>query len=144
MASVYQNIRGALQSALAAISGLPTIVYESQDYSPNPGTPFITAALVPGSGRPASMGPSHAVLHEGSFEINVVWPRKRDGVASGTGPAEAIADSIKAAFHVSNVFTLNDVTVRTRYAERIGAAMIEPDWLRLPIRVSWYSYDFSY
>ena len=138
MASLYQNIRGALQNRLAGVAGIPDIAYEGSVYTPLPKTPYVDCKFMPGSGRPATMGDGHLVKHQGTFEINAVYP---SGV--GTGAAEAMADTIKAAFTASTILTLNSVTVRLSYAER-GPVMPDATWIRLPISVGWYLYSTDY
>lgn len=138
VATLYQNIRGALQTRLASVTGIPTIAYEDRRYTPVPGTPFIEAILIPISGRPQTMGDDPLLLHEGTFQIACVYP-----AGKGTGKAEAMADTIKGFFKVKDVLTLNGDSVRIRYSERVRA-LEEADWLRVPVSIGWYLYSPEY
>lgn len=142
--SLYQNIRGALQATLAGVSGIPAaIVYEGQIYRPQAGTPFVECRVLPATGRPATMGSSHLILHEGAFEIVVVYPLARQGQTGGTGPAEAVADAIKEAFNVSTPKSQGGDSIRFDWAER-RPLIIDEQWVRVPISVSWYIYSTEY
>lgn len=133
-----QNIRYALESRLATVSGLPAIAYEGVRYTPAPGTAFIEPTIVPTAERPATMGDDHLVLHEGLFMVLLVYPNGK-----GAGAIEAMANAVKAKFKASDVSTVNGVTVRFRYAER-RPSIHEPDWVRVPISIGFYLYDTDY
>lgn len=138
MTSLYQDIRNALQTRLETVTGLPETVYEGVSYAPVPGTPFIASALVPAAARPVTMGQDHLILHEGTFEIAVSYP---SGV--GTGSAEAMADAIKAVFTAESVLTVGANNIRIRYSER-RQALIDSDWIRIPVSVGWYLHSQTY
>ena len=98
--SLYQDIRGALQNRLAAVTGIPAIAYEGKGYTPVAGTPFVEPVFIPISSPPVTNGDQKVFLHEGLFQVAVVYP-----VAKGTGPAEAMADAIKASFTPGTVLS---------------------------------------
>lgn len=136
--TLYVDIRGALQSRLAAVTGVPAIAYEGMPYTPVIGTPFINAQIVQSNGRPATMGDDHLLLHSGSFELGVTYPS-----GAGTLAAETMADTIKADFRANDVLTQGSTKVRLRYAERYMAD-ITPDWVRIPISIGWYLFATDY
>lgn len=137
--SLYTNIRGALQSRLETVEDIPTIAWEGIDFTPTTGSAFVVAIFAPQSVRPASMG-NITYRHDGTFEISVVYPRFPIGLPGGTFPAEEMADAIKARFTPDVPLELNSVFVRISYCER-RAALIEPDWIRIPVSVAWFVYD---
>lgn len=137
--SLYQDIRGALQNRLLTVSGLPSsVAYEGVPFKPVQGTPFVEPVFQPINGRPATCGPDHFVLHEGLFNVAVVYP-----AGQGTGAAEAMADLIKEAFRAGTVLTLNANQIRTHWAER-KAVLHDAGWVRVPVSISWYLYSTSY
>ena len=136
--SLYQDIRGALQTKLAAVSGVPQLVYEGFAYEPVIGTPFCVCQILPIYSRPATLGPAHLVWHRGTFELALVYPSGR-----GTGTAEAMADTIKAAFTADVTATQNNVTVRFRHAER-RPIIVDTPWIRVPVSIAWYLYTETY
>lgn len=137
-ASLYQNIRGALQTHLANVSGVPTIAYEGVKFTPTVGTPYLGTSLVPTSARPGPIGVNSILRHQGLFLVDAVYPN-----GSGTATAEAMADTIKAAFTTQTTLSLNGVDVRISYSER-GQIQQEADWLRVPIAIGWYVYSQTY
>jgi len=139
MPSLDQNIRGALQNTLGAVTGIPEIAYEGITYKPKAGTAFVAATIVSGPERPATMGDGHLVLHEGSFEIVLVYPSTK-----GTATIEAMANLVKSAFKASGSATVGSDTVRFRHAERRGPITPDADWLRLAISVPFYLYSQDY
>lgn len=135
--TLYVDIRGALQSRLAATSGIPSIAYEGIEFTPVVGTPWCEAIFVPaGNGGPSTTG--QLIRHEGSFEVSLVYP-----TGNGTGLAEAMADAVKARFKVTDLAMVGSTTVRFRYAER-RQALIDTDWIRIPISIGWYLYSDTY
>jgi len=137
--SLYNDIRGALVTKLAAVSGIPALADEGDTYSPVVGTPFVEYVNAPSQSRPVTMGGDHLKLHQGIFHVAVVYPTK-----SGIGAAETMADAIKEAFPVDvSTITQNSITVRIRYAERLGA-ITQTDWVRIPIEIKWYLYTEAY
>jgi hypothetical protein len=53
MASIQNDIRAALESHLAATSGLPSIAYENVAFEPTTGTSFLKVQYLPTVTRPA-------------------------------------------------------------------------------------------
>jgi len=136
--SLYNDIRGALAAQLATVSGLPEIAPEAVPFRPTVGTAFVDYVLVPLSSRPSTMGTDHLILHEGTFEMGVVYP-----VNDGIGAAETMVDAIKAVFTADTVLTLNANKVRIRYSER-RQALLDSTWMRIPVSVGWFLYTTTY
>ena len=63
MASIYRDIRAALETKLAAVSGIPTISYENVSYDRANGTSYVETSFLPTLRRPAVRGlnPSNAI-----------------------------------------------------------------------------------
>lgn len=134
------DIRGALQTRLATVAGIPAIAHEGQRFAPVPGTPFVPCKVVWVSGRPSTLGDGHLVAHNGTFEVAAVYPAE-----TATGDAETLASAIKNHFKASDVLTLDgsDIKVRIRHAERLPA-MEDGDWIRVPVSIAWYLFATDY
>lgn len=130
MPSISQNIEGALNAQLAAVSGIPTIAYAGKPFSPTTGTAYVRAVYNPTSGRPFSISGA-SKMHQGTFEVAVVYPAN-----TATGAASAMADLIRESFAPGSILTLNGVRLKIRYAER-RAAMIDGEWVRVPVSIAW-------
>lgn len=138
--TVMQDIRAALEQQIANVSGIPSSsnrAWENVKFVPTTGTSWVRMALVPVTSRPAVMGPSPQIRHDGSFLVTAHLPE-------GTGPAgaDALADAIRAAFSVDTGLTSGGTTVRFRYAER-SVAVLDTPWYIVTVSISWYSYSSS-
>ena len=69
MASVYRDIRAALETKLKAISGLPSISYENSSYDRKNGTSYVETFFVPQSRRPAVRGLNPQQRYDGVFTV---------------------------------------------------------------------------
>lgn len=136
--TLYTDIRGALVTQLQTVTGLPALAHEGVPYTPVVGTPFVSYAVVAASARPRTLGTNHLILHEGTFEVSVVYPSE-----DGIGAAEAMADAIKAKFTADTTVTQGANTVRFRYAER-RQALTQTDWNRIPVSTSFYLFTEEY
>lgn len=133
MASLYQNIRGCLQSRALATPGFPArCAFEGALFSSTVGTPWARLTLMPQMGRPYSVS-AGLMRHSGLFQVSVFLPA---GGGPGTGAAEAIADAVKARFVAGMKLAQGGETVEIEYAER-SQAMVEADWISAPVTVGW-------
>jgi len=136
MPSLRQNIRAALQAHLIAVPNAPTrVAYEGKPFEPQTGQPWIEPTLIPNPSRKASCGEDGLYLHEGTLQVGVVYPS-----GEGTAKAEAMADAITAAFKAGTALVADSVTVRTRYAERVGVAVEDASWIRVQVSIGWFLY----
>lgn len=133
--TLYQDIQGALETILQGIPGIPEIAFDGVAFTPTVGVPYVVPVLVPVVGRPATMGDDNFKLHEGLFQISVVWPS-----GQGMGAAAAMADLIKSHFKVETVASHNGTKVRFYYAER-QPHFTDTDWVRIPIQISWFIFS---
>lgn len=131
-ASLYQDIEGALETRLNTVPGLPAVAAEGQTYNPTAGVPFVEPVHIPISSPPTTNGDQKIYLHEGLFQIAVVYP-----VTKGRGPAVAMADLIKSYFTPGTVLTKGNAVVRFRSAQR-SRALIDSQWVRIPVSIAWY------
>lgn len=130
----FTTIRAGLEKTLAAIVGVPTILYENVAKSPMNGTPFIRSTLIPSSSRAAVMGPSPSVLHRGIFLLDVYQPENL-----GPGAADVQADALLTAFAPGTQIVEDTELIRVLSAERTGG-FNEPPWYVVPVTITWYSY----
>lgn len=133
--SLYTDIRGALQVQLGAVSGIPTIHYETAPDKPTLGTPFVVCSVVPNASRRSTLGKSPNILHEGTFEVELFYPSGK-----GTASIETMADTIKASFTPDTSLSQGDASLNLRYSER-GPILTDTDWIRLNTSISWYAYS---
>ena len=135
MASIYDNIRVALEVKLSGISGLPEVAWENLSYTPTTGTSFVKPRLIPTVREPAVRGLNPQIYYQGLFRVDCFVPE-------GLGPAAAddLADKIIDAFEATTDVSNNGTTVSIRYAER-EQGMPDGSFFMVPVNIGWYIYN---
>jgi len=135
MASIYDNIRAALEVKLSGISGLPEVAWENLTYSPTTGTSFVKPRLVPTVREPAVRGLNPQIYYQGIFRVDCFVPE-------GLGPSAAddLADKIIDAFEATTDVSHGGITVSIRYAER-EQGMPDGSFFMVPVNVGFYIYN---
>jgi len=139
MASIQNDIRAALESHLAATSGLPSISYENVAFEPTTGTSFLKVQYLPTVTRPAVRGLNPQLRYQGVFSVTVFAPEGQ-GPATADDYANKVIDAFAATTDIS--FTNGDaetIIVSIDYAER-QQGMIDSPWYFVPINIGWYIY----
>jgi hypothetical protein len=139
MASIYNDIRAALESHLADVSGLPSVAYENVSFEPQTGTSYLKVIYIPTERRPAVRGLNPQQRYQGVFSVISYTPE-------GKGPKEAddYANSIIEAFEATTdiSFTNSDaetINVSIDYAERQQGFLDSP-WYYVRVDIGWYIY----
>ena len=135
MASIYDDIRAALEVKLSGVSGLPDVAWENLNYTPTTGTPFVKPRLVPTVREPAVRGLNPQIYYQGIFRVDCFVPE-------GLGPAAAddLADKIIDAFEATTDVTNGSTIVSIRYAER-EQGMPDGAFFMIPVNIGWYIYS---
>lgn len=136
--SVHVDIRGALQTALAGVSGVPDINYDTMPKNPTKGTPYIACAYIPVDSDRETIGASPSMDYTGEFLIRLHYPSGK-----GTSDIETMAGTIREAFPLDGSLSQNGVSVNIRSNTRSN---IEPDtdWISLDVSIGWYTYSKRY
>lgn len=140
MASIYRDIRAALETQLAAISGIPPISYENVSFDRANGTSYVETLFVPRSRRPAVRGTSPQQRYEGVYTVICYAPE-----GNGPGAADEIADKVLDAFDAATdvSYTNGDgdsFTVSIDYAERESGGLDTPFYY-VPVNIGFYIYN---
>lgn len=138
MASIYDDIRAALEVKLSNVVGIPPIAYENLSYSPTTGTSFVQPRFIPVSRRPAVRGLNPQQRYDGVFRVFCYVPE-------GNGPAAAddLADKVIDAFDATTDISFNNgsstIVVSIDYAERDNGFVDSP-WYYVAVNIGWYIY----
>lgn len=136
--TVYNDIRQALESQVANVTGIPAAAHRTWEnqgpYTPTPGMAWVRSTLMPVDNPPAAIGPNPPLRYSGLFRIEVFWPEN-----VGPASAETLADNIRAVYYVGVGFTKNTTTVRVEYAKRLPGFPDTP-WYVVPVDVRWFAY----
>lgn len=135
MASIYPEIRSALEVKLASISGIPDIAWENAEYSPTTGTSYVKPRLVPTVREPAVRGTNPQMYYQGVFRVECFVPE--DG---GPNAADELADKIIDAFEATTDVAYGGTTVSIRYAER-DLGVLDGAFYTVPVMIGWYIYN---
>jgi hypothetical protein len=139
MASVYDDIRAALEVRLSNITSIPAIAYENVSFSPTTGTSFVQPKLIPTSRVPAVRGLNPQQRYEGVFRVFCYTPE-------GNGPsvADDLADKIIEAFDATTDISFTNassetIIVSVDYASR-DEGRIDNPWYYVPVNIGFYLY----
>lgn len=134
MASIYDDIRAALESTLNSVTGLPSIAWENVQFNPTTGQSYVKPRLIPTRREPAVRGTNPQMYYQGIFRVDCYVPEGA-GPAAGDDLADKVIDAFEAATDVSYGGTI----VSIRYAEREQADIDGPFYM-IPVIIGWYIY----
>ena len=135
MASIYDDIRAALEVHLSQVVGIPEIAHENVSYSPTTGTPFVQPRLVPVSRRSAVRGLNPQQRYEGVFRVFCYVPE-----GNGPSAADNLANLVIDAFDAATDITLGGTRVSIDYADR-GNGFVDSPWYYVSVNIGWYIYS---
>jgi len=140
MASIYRDIRAALETKLAAVSGIPAISYENVSYDRVNGTSYVETYFVPQARRPAVRGLNPQQRYDGVFTVVCYAPE-----GNGPGAADDIADKVLDAFEATTDVSYtpsggSEIKVSIDYAEREGGGLDTPFYY-VPVNIGFYIYN---
>jgi hypothetical protein len=134
MASIYDDIRAALEVKLSTVTDVPSIGWENAQFSPTTGQPYVKPRLMPTRREPAVRGPNPQMYYQGIFRIECYVP---EGVGPSAG--DDLADKIMEAFEATTDVSQGSTIVSIRYAEREMAEIDGPFYM-IPVNIGWYIY----
>jgi len=131
----YDKIRDILEYHITQVTDVPQIAWESVDYKPTDGTPYVVPELVPTSTRPTVRGENPQKKYQGLYRVKVYYPE-------GKGPQdiETCVNNILTTFDATKDLSYNGETLRVEYSERNQARTDSP-WVYVIINIAWYYYD---
>lgn len=134
MASIYDDIRAALEVKLSTVTNVPSIGWENAHFSPTTGQPYVKPRLMPTRREPAVRGVNPQMYYQGLFRIECYVPE-------GAGPSagDDLADKIIEAFEATTDVSQGSTIVSIRYAEREMAEIDGPFYM-IPVNIGWYIY----
>lgn len=134
MASIYDDIRSALEVKLTSITDVPSIGWENLQFSPTTGQPYLKPRLIPTRREPAVRGVDPQMYYQGVFRIECYVPE-----GSGPSAGDDLADKIMEAFEATTDVSQAGTIVSIRYAEREQADIDGPFYM-IPVNIGWYIY----
>lgn len=140
MASIYRDLRAALESKLASITDIPDISYENVSYDRVNGTEYVESSFLPTLRRPAVRGLNPQQRYQGVFRVVCYAPE-----GNGPGAADEIADKVMEAFEATTDISYtpsggDEIIVSIDYAEREGGGLDTPFYY-VPVNIGFYIYN---
>ena len=134
MASVYDDIRSALEVELNNVTDVPSIAWENFSFTPAAGVSYVKPRLLPTRREPAVRGTNPQMYYQGVFRVECYVPE-------GNGPSagDDLADKIIDAFEATTDLSFNTTFISIRYAER-ELGTIEGAHYMIPVNIGWYCY----
>ena len=133
--SILNTVRGAMDTHLAGMSGVPTIVNQNVNYTPSIDTTFLKTTLVPTLIRPATRGLNPQLRYDGLYSILICTP---EGEGSGLG--YDIADDILTRFAATSDIAFGGLIVSVNYSE-VNNSYLDNPFYCTPVNVAWYIYN---
>jgi len=140
MASIYRDIRAALETKLIAVSGIPAISHENVSYERTSGTSYVETSFLPTARRPAVRGLNPQQRYDGVFRV-VCYTAE----GNGPGAADELADKVLEAFEATTDVSYTNSSDETfvvsiDYAEREGGGLDTPFYF-VPVNIGFYIYN---
>ena len=134
MASIYDDIRQALETRLAAVSGIPDIAWENLTFEPTTGQPYVTARFIPTRRVPAVRGLNPQMYYQGLLRVECCSPE-------GLGPkgADDLANLVIDNFEATTDISSGSIIVSVDYAEREQGSSNGAHFM-VPVNIGWYIY----
>ena len=134
MASIYDDIRAALETSLSSVTDVPSVGWENVQFSPTTGQPYVKPRLIPTRREPAVRGTNPQMFYQGVFRVECYVPED-----NGPSAGDELADKIIDAFEATTDVSYSGTIVSIRYAEREMAEIDGPFYM-IPVNIGWYIY----
>ena len=134
MASIYDDIRAALETSLSSVTDVPSVGWENVQFSPTTGQPYVKPRLIPTRREPAVRGTNPQMFYQGIFRVECYVPED-----NGPSAGDELADKIIDAFEATTDVSYSGTIVSIRYAEREMAEIDGPFYM-IPVNIGWYIY----
>jgi len=134
MASIYDDIRAALETTLSSVTDVPSVGWENVQFSPTTGQPYVKPRLIPTRREPAVRGTNPQMFYQGIFRVECYVPEDQ-----GPSAGDELADKIIDAFEATTDVSYSGTIVSIRYAER-EMAEIDGSFYLIPVNIGWYIY----
>lgn len=135
MASVYAEVRAALENRLNDTVGLPAIAWENVDYKPATDTPFIKFQFLPVQRRATILGQNPQAYYSGISRFLLHYPEN-----SGPGASQDVVDTLVDRFDCYTDITQDSTTITIEYAQQESPYSDSP-WFVTPVTVGWFLYN---
>lgn len=132
--SILNTVRGAMDTHLAGMAGVPTIVPQNVNFTPTAGVAYLKSTLVPTMIRPATRGLNPQLRYDGVYSVLICMPE-----GNGSGAGYDLADDILARFASTSDISFGSLIVSINYSE-VDNSFLDTPFYCTPVNVAWYIY----
>lgn len=126
------KIRGALETALNAISPALSTALENVKFEPVSGTAYQQVNIL--FAEPDNVEYGRAYRELGYMQVKLMYP-----LQVGTNAAMTRAELLRSNFYRGASFTNSGVTVIVEKTPEIGSAQVEGDRWAIPVRIRFFA-----
>lgn len=126
------NVRAALETALGGMSPALATAYENGPFTPEEGTPYQMAHLLPAEPDDSERGVRGR--EQGLFQVTLMYP-----LEVGSAAAAARAELIRTTFFKKATFSAGGTNIIIATTPAIGSGVTDGDRWRLPVKITWFT-----
>lgn len=127
------DIRRAIEVRMASLPGSVKCAFEGEAYSPNVGTPWMEAFLLPATPQNRTMGAQGVVLEQGIFQVTVRYPTD-----TGTKDITTQAEAIRSHFPRGTSLSAGTETVVIANTPALSQVRNEADWQAIVVSIPYF------
>jgi len=130
--SSFAEVQQLLEQKLATLVTAAEVHWENAPFTPpTDGSPWYRVTFMPGTPFRGTLGENGFSELRGIFQVSVFYP-----AGGGSGTARAKADAIVSLFKSGTSLVGSSLSLLVEMSWR-EAALNEPDWYHVPVRVRW-------
>lgn len=135
--SGIREIRSALETRLASVSGSPQIGWDNTEFEPPAGEVILLAHLLRGETVSRTLGTPELTMEQGIFQVSVLAPR-----GSGSKSAEDVADAVREHFPKGLSLSSGGLSVRIARRGSVTPARQDGAWHRIDVSIPYFCHVF--
>jgi hypothetical protein len=110
------------------------LALENTAFTPTKGIMFLASVTSGRNRRPLGVGPNAVTEYSGFYQININGP-----VDEGVQPLVGAGDALATYFGRGTVLVSSDLTRVVIEISSVQSAIINGDWVTVPVTVQWFS-----
>ncbi len=132
--SILNKIRGALETHLNTVVGVPTVYFQNIHADPDVNSTYIKFSFLPTDIQPATRGLNPQLRYDGFISLLICTPE-----GNGTGDSLELAQLLQDRFAATTDIAFDGIVVSID-AARLGAPYFDAPFNCLPLTINWYIY----
>lgn len=131
------QVRTALETRLASVSGSPQIGWDNTEFEPPTDEVSLLAYLLRGETVSPTLGRTELTMEQGIFQVSVLAPR-----GGGSKPAEDVAEAVREHFPKGLSLSAGGLSVRIARRGSVTPARQDGSWHRIDVSIPYFCHVF--